>query len=699
MSFRSPLVLLLALALVPAVWAAFAFAARRRAEALRLFLGNRAEAQGRATRSLARRRRARAVLLVGAVALVGVALAGPRVGTALRESRQESLDLLVALDVSDSMLADDVAPSRLERAKLEIERVVEARRGDRVGLVVFAGDAFLQCPLTTDRGALRLFLDAADPEQVAVQGTDFARALAVADLAFNAAAEGEGERPRALLVVSDGEDHEGGLDDAADALRQRGVSLLALGIGTDEGAPVPDVRRGVVRGARRDRRTGEAVVTRYQEGALQDLAGRGDVVRVGARPAAPAVNARLDALDRAVVAQDEFAASAERFQWPLALGLLLLLAERVVALRPAPGARDEDDPPPDAPPPTPFEEAPPVAAPTAAASGPALGLVAYAVLDVATRRDGASLALLAPALPLVAAGVLGAAVTARRFRRWGRSAFRRSGRASLVGLAGWLGLLVVGSARSLPDLAAIAFYYGPFAVLAADALWTWLRPRARAARVAVAGAALAVVVGGCGSPLDAIEAGAREGRTGVRLIEGGSYAEAEAAFARGLARPDLDRGVAAKLWQALGVARARQERYAGADSAFAEALGRADTPAQRARYAFDAGTAALLADDAVRADSLLRIALLLDPSSATARRNQEIARRRIRTPPERPEPSAFAERVKARADSLVTERQYRAALDVMEDGLTRDSSVAAYAEYVQRLGGVVEIDESVPETP
>ena len=334
MSFRSPLVLALLAVLVPAALAAFAYAARRRGEALRQFLGPRATPEADALAPLVRQRRLRAALLVGAVAGLGAALAGPRIGTALREARQESLDLLIALDVSDSMRVDDVAPSRLERAKLEVERIVEARRGDRVGLVVFAGEAFLQCPLTTDRGALRLFLDAADPDQIAVQGTDFARALAVANQAFNAGAEGgAAERPRALLVVSDGEDHEGGLADDADRLRETGVTLLALGVGTEAGGEVPDVRRGRVTGVRRDR-SGQPVVSRFEPGALRDLAGRDGLYQIGRRgAAAPQINEALDGLDRAVLAEDEFAASAERFQWPLALALLLLLAERVVATR------------------------------------------------------------------------------------------------------------------------------------------------------------------------------------------------------------------------------------------------------------------------------------------------------------------------------------------------------------------------------
>ncbi len=579
MSFRSPAVLLLAVVLVPAALALLAYAARQRAHALRLFLGARAD-RPQGLGPLARRRTVRGALVVGALAAGAVALAGPRVGTALRESQQESLDLIIALDVSDSMRAQDVAPTRLDRAKLEIERVVEARRGDRVGLVVFAGEAFLQCPLTTDRGALRLFLDAASPEQVAVQGTDFARALAVADQAFNAGSE-EQERPRALLVVSDGEDHEGGLGAEADALRDQGVTLLALGVGTDEGAPVPQVYNGRLAGDRRDR-SGTPIVTRFEPGALRDLAGRGGLYRVGRRSAAGAINDELDGLDRAVVSQDEFSAEAERFQWPLALALLLLAAERVVALR---RPRDDDASTDD----TPNSET------SADAARPA---------DSDRQR-------LATA-PLAAA---------------------------LAGL---------------------------------------------------------MLLGGCTDPLAALQPGVSGGRAGVELLEAGDAEGAEAALISALATPDVPRDVQARLWQALGVARAQQQRYAEADSAFAEALSHADDSGRRARYAYDAGTAALLADDAARADSLLRLALLLGPDRAEARRNQEIARRRLETPPEAPEPSDLAERLKARADSLVDARQYRAALDVMEDGLLRDSTVAAYAEFIQRLGGVVEIEDTVP---
>ena len=339
MSFRSPLLLVLAVALVPLALALAVYAARRRGAALALFLGPRAAEQARRLRPLAQRRSVRGALTAAALGCLGLALAGPRVGAATRDARTESLDLIVALDVSNSMRTQDVAPSRLDRALLEIERVVEARRGDRVGLVVFAGEAFLQCPLTTDRSAVRLFLESVDPEQIAIQGTDFSAAIGVARQAFDAASEGDAERgtdvrrPRALLVVSDGEDHEGGLEAAAAELRESGVTVLALGVGTEAGGPVPDVQRGQAGGFKRDRE-GRTVVSTYRDGALRALAGRSGVVRVpGGRSAAGQINARLARLDRAVVAESRFSASAERFQWPLALGVLLLLAERALARR------------------------------------------------------------------------------------------------------------------------------------------------------------------------------------------------------------------------------------------------------------------------------------------------------------------------------------------------------------------------------
>lgn len=331
MSFKSPEALWLLL-LIPAAMFLFAYAARRRTEALRLFFGERdAPEQDYASR-VARVRQWRGFLVVLGVALLVLALAGPLYGTSVREARQESLDLIIALDVSSSMLAEDIAPSRLERARMAISQLVGQRAGDRIGLVVFSGDAFLQCPLTTDRSAFRLFLDAAGPDLVATPGTDFANALLTARSALADDGEAGPPRPRVVLVVSDGEDHEGHLDEAIDALRDEGVLLLAAGVGTEEGAPIPIYRGGQRVGFKTDR-SGEQITSRLEEGVLRDIAGRDGLVRLGGGNDLAEISSRLDRLDRTVLDTERYEASVVRFQWPLALALMLLLAERLLALR------------------------------------------------------------------------------------------------------------------------------------------------------------------------------------------------------------------------------------------------------------------------------------------------------------------------------------------------------------------------------
>ena len=205
----------------------------------------------------------------------------------------------------------------------------------------------------------------------------------------------------------------------------------------------------------------------------------------------------------------------------------------------------------------------------------------------------------------------------------------------------------------------------------------------------------ALFLTGCGDAVAGLQPGVAEGRGGVAAIAAGQPSGAEAAFVAGLAEADVPRDVQAKLWHGLGIVRARLRAGAATDSAFVAALDRADDPDTRARYAYDAGTAALLADDPARALDHLRRALVLDPSSGAAQRNAEIALRRL-ADDEAPEPTPFAEEVKARADSLVAARQYPAALDVMQDGLRQDPTVSVYADFIGRLTGVVDIETGGP---
>lgn len=270
-----------------------------------------------------RRRWAKTTLVAAAAFFVALALMRPRYGTTPRDGRGEGLDLVVALDVSKSMLAEDVSPSRLERAKAELSRLLDDLRGDRVGLVLFAGDAFLQAPLTSDYGALRMFLDNASPDDLPTPGTDFGVALDAALDAFGPASpEGVRAPSRVVLFVSDGENHVANLAELKARADERGVTLLAAGMGEREGAPIPDGQGGVKTDA-----NGQPVSTRLEDAALRDLAS-GNYVHVGRTGTlAGPVEAMLDRLQRTTVDADPFADYAEQFMWPLALALLLLAVD------------------------------------------------------------------------------------------------------------------------------------------------------------------------------------------------------------------------------------------------------------------------------------------------------------------------------------------------------------------------------------
>ncbi|MDX1429242.1 MAG: VWA domain-containing protein, partial [Rhodothermales bacterium] len=261
---------LAALAAVPAVVLLFAWSAYSRRRAFQR-MGDPVLIDKLASSVHGRHRRWKSAMAIAAVALAGIALAGPRFGTKLREVKREGVDIVFALDVSLSMQAQDVAPSRLERAKNELKKLLEGLRGDRVGLVLFAGDAFIQCPLTTDYGAVRLFLDVANPRLIPTPGTDFGAALDMAMKAFRSqTTDPEEQRTRVLLFVSDGENHVGAIDQIRMKAREEGIAIYAAGVGELEGVPIP---LGTARSAsyKKDR-FGKVVTTRLEEAALKGLA-------------------------------------------------------------------------------------------------------------------------------------------------------------------------------------------------------------------------------------------------------------------------------------------------------------------------------------------------------------------------------------------------------------------------------------------
>jgi Ca-activated chloride channel family protein len=268
---------------------------------------------------------ARYLLLVAGVLFLVLALTGPQFGARTETQQRRGVDVMLALDVSRSMLAGDVKPSRLERAKHQIGELLDQLDGDRVGLVVFAGHAFVQCPLTVDYGALQMFLELADTQTTPVQGTALADAIA---LAVRCLPESEGQ-DKAIVVFTDGENHLGDPVSAAKAAAARGIRVFALGIGSPGGELVPDPKSG---GYHQDEE-GNYVKSRLDEQTLQEVAqaGEGSYFRstLGGGEVAQ-LRDYLSRMDQREFGAARFTRYEERFQFCLLPALLCFLAEALL---------------------------------------------------------------------------------------------------------------------------------------------------------------------------------------------------------------------------------------------------------------------------------------------------------------------------------------------------------------------------------
>lgn len=284
-------------------------------------------------------RRWKASLVVAAVALLAIAVARPQFGTRVETVRRQGQDVIVALDVSRSMYAEDIAPNRLERAKIEVGRIIQRLDGDRIGLVAFAGDAFVQSPLTGDYGAAMMFLGAMDPESMSTQGTDLARAI---EVSIEALEETPPEN-RIVVVVTDGEDHEGGLAEALLAAGEAEVTIHTVGVGSSEGVPLPDVGGSGGGRFRRDD-AGNVITTRLNETALQDVALQtgGEYHRIGRGAGGLGrLVERIEGGGRELESR-EVTQYEEQYQIFLGAALLLLLFEFIIPGRRRRAATDPE---------------------------------------------------------------------------------------------------------------------------------------------------------------------------------------------------------------------------------------------------------------------------------------------------------------------------------------------------------------------
>ena len=272
------------------------------------------------------------VLLVITVALLVTALARPQFGSRVETVRREGQDIVIALDVSASMVAEDMAPNRLQKAKFAIADLIGRLEGDRVGLVAFAGEAFVQCPLTLDYSAARLFLNAMDPGMMSVQGTNLGQAV---EVALDAFAETD-RRHRVLVVITDGEDHEGEVDAAVERALEEGVRIYTVGIGSAEGVPIPELEAaGRPRRFKRDA-LGAVVTTRLDETTLRTIATRTGGAYHRASPAGTELvllAAELTAGEGQEFEAEQVTLFDEQYQLFLGFALALLVAELLVSDR------------------------------------------------------------------------------------------------------------------------------------------------------------------------------------------------------------------------------------------------------------------------------------------------------------------------------------------------------------------------------
>ena len=261
-------------------------------------------------------------ILQGALALLIVMLARPQFGTKINNEQRVGIETIIAMDISNSMMAEDITPSRLDRSKMMVENLVDHFANDKIGLIVFAGDAFVQLPITSDYVSAKMFLSSIDPSMMATQGTDIARAIDMATHSFTQE-EGIG---KAIIVITDGEDHEGGTLEAAKAAKDAGMRVYVLGVGSTKGSPIPIPGTGDYM---KDN-TGNTVMSALNEDMCRQVAqaGGGAYIHVENNSAAQdQLDKELDKLAKKETTSTVYSEFDEQFQAVAILALLLLILE------------------------------------------------------------------------------------------------------------------------------------------------------------------------------------------------------------------------------------------------------------------------------------------------------------------------------------------------------------------------------------
>jgi Ca-activated chloride channel family protein len=264
------------------------------------------------------------VMLLALAALI-IGLVNPKIGTKVETVKREGIDIVFAMDVSKSMLAEDVAPSRLEKSKQIVSQIINQLGSDRIGIVVYAGSAFPVLPITTDYGVAKMFLQSINPEMVSSQGTSLDEAIKLSATYF---AE-KSKTSKLLILISDGEDHSEGAEAAAEDAKKLGMKIITIGLGTEKGATIPLKKNGIVESYQRDN-NGEVVITKLNPNSLATIAkitGGGYINGNNTKEVLEYIKNALDKIQKTEFEATEMADFQSQFQWFLGIGFVLLFLD------------------------------------------------------------------------------------------------------------------------------------------------------------------------------------------------------------------------------------------------------------------------------------------------------------------------------------------------------------------------------------
>lgn len=266
------------------------------------------------------------VLILLALLFIILGVAGPQFGSKLQQVKKEGVELIIALDVSNSMLAQDIKPDRLEAAKQAISRMVEKLNNDKIGLIVFAGDAYVQLPITTDYSSAKLFLSGISTDIVPIQGTAIGNAIDLASKSFTPNTEAS----KAIIVITDGENHQDDAVAAAKAAREKGIYVHTIGMGLPQGGPIPE--KGNPGQFMKDG-SGNVVISKLDEETLRAIAKAGEGMFVRASNSNVGLTTLLDEInrmDKTLLEERVYSDYSEKYQYFILIGLLFVLLEFIV---------------------------------------------------------------------------------------------------------------------------------------------------------------------------------------------------------------------------------------------------------------------------------------------------------------------------------------------------------------------------------